>query len=111
MEIEVPEFGVRIKLTFEPMEKPEEEQRVDQPEVDNALDHALRQWRREEAIRRGVPTYIVMSERTIRVLIKDQPVTKDEIVELKGIGPKTWDLYGEVLLAIIKEAQGAIASE
>ena len=127
MEIEIKEFGVRIRLIVEPvtgsrlkeMKETTEIEPVETEVVETevveievevevqrpALERALRNWRREEAVRRGVPTYIIMTERTILSIVERPPVDLEELRDLKGIGPKTMELYGEDLLNIIAETE------
>jgi ATP-dependent DNA helicase RecQ len=123
MEIEVREFGVRIRLIIEPdtgnnvketktteietsaveieVEKEPVQKIIQRPE----LERALRNWRREEAVRRGVPTYIIMTERTILSIVAEPPTDLEHLQYLKGIGPKTMELYGENLLNIISDTE------
>ncbi len=72
-----------------------------------ALESRLRSWRREEAVKRGVPTYIIMTERTIQAIVESPPSTKEGLGNLKGVGPKTMDLYGDHLVALIAEKGAA----
>ena len=120
MELEIKEFGVRIRLIVEPIagsnlketketnteiEVEVEKEPVQEEQIQrHALERALRNWRREEAVRRGVPTYIIMTERTILAIIAEPPVDLEDLRDLKGIGPKTMELYGNKLLDLIKEA-------
>ena len=128
MEVEIKEFGVRIRLIVEPVtnsnvketeieaieamtvEVEVEKEPVQQGPVQEvfqrpALERALRNWRREEAVRRGVPTYIIMTERTVLSIVTEPPVDLEELRDLKGIGPKTMELYGEDLLKIITDTE------
>lgn len=124
MEVEIKEFGVRIRLIIEPagfdnntketktteIEATAVEVEVEKEPVQEVferpvLERALRNWRREEAIRRGVPTYIIMTERTILGIVAESPVDLAQLQELKGIGPKTMELYGEDLLKIISDTE------
>lgn len=117
MEVEIQEFGVRIRLIVEPVEarpEPVESEETPEPETMEPepeplkssirLEQELRQWRREEAIRRGMPSYIVMTEKTIRAIVEARPVTEDTFREIRGVGPKTWEMYGGQLLELVQES-------
>ena len=147
MEIELSEFGVRIRLTVEPIQptietatpsdeeahpltmedeeaqpltmEDEEAQPLTMEEqrqrgmdrlrdrIRTRLESSLRGWRRDEAIRRGVPSYIVLNENTIRAIVETIPATKDVLRGTKGVGPKTMELYGDALVDIV---HGAVSS-
>jgi ATP-dependent DNA helicase RecQ len=71
-------------------------------EVDLELFEALRAWRGEISRARGVPAYVVFADATLAELALHRPVTQDELLEVKGIGPRKLDEYGEALLRILK---------
>lgn len=128
MEVEIKEFGVRIRLIIEPAfgnneketktteieataveieieKEPVQEVQEEQVFHRPALERTLRNWRREEAIRRGVPTYIIMTERTILEIVDKPPVDLEHLQDLRGIGPKTMELYGDHLLHLILDTE------
>ncbi len=69
----------------------------------NALGlHAtLRQWVKEEAERRGIPTYCVLQNDTLALLAKRKPTTLSELELIPGMGAKRIAKYGEQLLHLI----------
>ncbi|WP_242355992.1 MULTISPECIES: ATP-dependent DNA helicase RecQ [unclassified Anaeromyxobacter] len=71
-------------------------------EVDLELFEALRAWRGEAARARGVPAYVVFADATLAELALRRPVTRDELLEVKGIGPRKLEEYGEALVKILK---------
>ncbi|ABS25109.1 ATP-dependent DNA helicase RecQ [Anaeromyxobacter sp. Fw109-5] len=71
-------------------------------EVDLELFEALRAWRGEIARARGVPAYVVFADATLAELALHRPVSRDELLEVKGIGPRKLDEYGEALVRILK---------
>ena len=125
MEIELSEFGIRIRLTVEPIQPTTEtvtpsDEEAQPPTMEEhrqrgmdrlrdrirtRLESSLRGWRRDEAIRRGVPSYIVLNENTIRAIVEEAPASRDQLASLHGVGPKTMELYGDALLELV---QGAI---
>ncbi|HEX8151465.1 MAG TPA: DNA helicase RecQ, partial [Thermoanaerobaculia bacterium] len=53
---------------------------------DRDLFELLRKWRRSEAEERGVPPYVIFSDRTLRELARVQPTTLAELRGIYGIG-------------------------
>ncbi|HZI65995.1 MAG TPA: ATP-dependent DNA helicase RecQ, partial [Thermoanaerobaculia bacterium] len=72
--------------------------------ADPALLGALRDWRREESARRGVPAYVVLHDRTLEALAAERPASLDALSEIPGIGPAKLAAYGPVLLSLLAPA-------
>jgi ATP-dependent DNA helicase RecQ len=70
-------------------------------EVDLELFEALRAWRGEIARARGVPAYVVFADATLAELALRRPVTRDELLDVKGIGPRKLEEYGEAIVKIL----------
>jgi ATP-dependent DNA helicase RecQ len=62
----------------------------------------LKQWRRREATRRGVPAYIIFHDRTLEVLSSTRPRDRETLRGVKGIGPRKLEDFGEDLLSILR---------
>jgi DNA topoisomerase-3 len=62
---------------------------------------ALRAWRLAEARRRGVPAFRVLSDRTLRAIIRVMPDDEATLVKIPGIGPGTIQKFGGMLLEIV----------
>ncbi|MBA3948011.1 MAG: RecQ family ATP-dependent DNA helicase [Herpetosiphonaceae bacterium] len=73
--------------------------------VDESLYHALESWRRQTAQQRGVPSYIVFANATLRDIASVRPRTLKALSAIRGVGPKTLDQYGPAVLSVIA-AQG-----
>jgi ATP-dependent DNA helicase RecQ len=73
-------------------------------EVDLESFEALRAWRAEVARARGVPAYVVFSDATLAELALERPLTRDALLEVKGVGPRKLEEYGEALIAILRRA-------
>ncbi|MCL4121121.1 UNVERIFIED_CONTAM: hypothetical protein GTU68_015633 [Idotea baltica] len=69
--------------------------------VDRDLFDNLRQLRRDKANERGVPPYIVFSDAALRDMARRKPATLEEFREVKGVGDKKLEEYGEDFLAEI----------
>ncbi|OZU87100.1 DNA helicase RecQ [Virgibacillus indicus] len=64
---------------------------------------ALRALRKQIADEKNVPPYVLFSDATLKELSRYFPVTREEMLEIKGVGEKKFEQYGEVFLSIIKE--------
>lgn len=64
---------------------------------------ALRALRKQIADEKNVPPYVLFSDATLKELSRYFPVTREEMLDIKGVGEKKYDQYGEVFLTVIKE--------
>jgi ATP-dependent DNA helicase RecQ len=74
---------------------------------EEALFERLRALRREIAAERGVPPYVVFHDVTLRELARERPRSMRELLAVKGIGERKALDYGERLLALLSEGEGA----
>lgn len=70
---------------------------------DAELFERLRALRRELAEWRDVPPYIVCSDKTLRGLCRQRPATRENLLEVSGIGERKADEFGEAFLKAISE--------
>lgn len=63
----------------------------------------LRTLRKKIADEKGVPPYVLFSDATLRDLCRYYPISKDAMLQIKGIGEKKYEQYGEVFLEAIQE--------
>lgn len=68
-----------------------------------SLFTALRALRKQIADEKNVPPYVLFSDATLKELSRYFPISKDEMLDIKGVGEKKYEQYGEEFLAIIKE--------
>jgi DNA topoisomerase-3 len=68
---------------------------------DPRLEVELRAWRLEEARRRGIPAFRILTDRTLRALAEARPRTAAELLGVPGIGLKFVEEYGRRIYAII----------
>jgi len=66
----------------------------------------LKEWRRAQAKKQGVPTFRVMSDRVLMAIAEDQPGTLAELLAIPGIGLKTVEKYGAQIYKILNQARG-----
>jgi DNA topoisomerase-3 len=72
---------------------------------DAALAEELRTWRLAEAKRRRQPPFTVFSNKTLDALAMERPSSRDELLQVSGIGPKLAERYGTQILAIVAKAK------
>ena len=68
---------------------------------DGALFERLREVRRELAIERAWAPYMIASDKALRGMCRRRPTTRDELLEVPGIGEKKADDFGDAFLAEI----------
>lgn len=71
--------------------------------ADEKLLIALKELRRNLAMRQSVPAYVVFSDATLMDMCRIKPKTRDEFMEVSGVGQRKAIRYGEVFLATIAE--------
>ena len=69
--------------------------------VDEGLFDMLRQARRKIADKNGVPAYLVFSDAALRDMARKKPTTREEFLEVSGVGAKKLKQYGQTFLEII----------
>jgi len=67
----------------------------------------LRELRKTIAQQNKVPPYVVFSDKTLKELSNTMPTTKEEMLEVHGIGEVKFQRYGEAFLKLIKEIENA----
>lgn len=63
----------------------------------------LRKLRKQEADDRDVPPYVLFSDATLKELSRYLPETKEDMLEIKGIGERKYEQFGELFLNVIKD--------
>jgi ATP-dependent DNA helicase RecQ len=74
---------------------------VDDGPYDRELFNTLRAWRRDEAQERGVPPYVIFSDRTLRELARVRPTTLYELRGIYGIGDAKLEAFGKKLVELL----------
>ena len=67
--------------------------------------------RRELAQERGVPPYIVCSDKTLRSICSLRPSTREGLLDVHGIGEAKLQEYGEALLGAVAAFEAEAAAE
>jgi ATP-dependent DNA helicase RecQ len=71
-------------------------------DVDSDLHTRLRQLRKEIADSRGIPAYVVFSDRTLDEMVRRRPRTGGDLLAVHGIGQKKLAEYGDIFLAELR---------
>jgi superfamily II DNA helicase RecQ len=74
--------------------------------VDSRIEKALRAWRLEEARRRGIPAFRILTDKVLRDIAITHPATSDELLAISGIGMSTVEKYGPSIHRIVNERRG-----
>jgi ATP-dependent DNA helicase RecQ len=75
-------------------------------EIDQGLFQILRKKRIELALKRGVPAYIIFSDKTLRDMAAKKPVTKEAFSDIYGVGQNKLKSYADIFINIIKVNSG-----
>jgi ATP-dependent DNA helicase RecQ len=85
-------------------------QRAPQPEPEapltpgqQALDTLLRDWRKAEAARLGLPQFFVLSSSTLRDIVLRHPKSMPHLQAISGIGTEKLDRFGSAILGICNQ--------
>ncbi|HEV2974851.1 MAG TPA: RecQ family ATP-dependent DNA helicase [Solirubrobacteraceae bacterium] len=73
------------------------------PPVDERRFEALRAWRYERA--EGKPAYTVAANAVLEDVLRAQPSSVAQLIEIRGIGPAFCEKHGESLMAVLAELE------
>jgi ATP-dependent DNA helicase RecQ len=76
-------------------------------EHDEVLFERLRTWRLETSREIKKPSYMIFHLAILKRIAADRPATPEELVAIKGIGPKKLEQYGAAILAIVADHESA----
>lgn len=72
-------------------------------EKDAELFESLRELRREIASEEKVPPYMVFADKTLAGMCVMRPATRDEMLEVSGVGEHKLEKYGDRFLEILRK--------
>jgi ATP-dependent DNA helicase RecQ len=72
-------------------------------EKDLPLFEALRTWRLDKAREQGVPAYVILHDRTLRLIATIRPEDEEALAGVSGLGAAKLEHYGKELLKIVAE--------
>ncbi len=65
------------------------------------LVFALKEWRRQEANRRHIPAFRILTDRALTALAAARPRDETDLLNVPGIGPSIVQKYGREILGIV----------
>ncbi|MBM6869290.1 DNA helicase RecQ [Pseudoflavonifractor phocaeensis] len=71
--------------------------------VDEALFQRLRELRSTLARRKGVPAYVIFSDKTLREMAAVRPATRAQLAQISGVGSHKLSLYGDAFLELLRQ--------
>jgi ATP-dependent DNA helicase RecQ len=74
---------------------------IEKEPYDHDLFDRLRTWRRAEAEERGVPPYVIFSDRTLRDLARTRPTTLVQLRDVYGIGDAKLEAFGRAVIDVM----------
>lgn len=92
---------VTIKRKIE-KKMPKEEKNNTSEEYNIELFEALRKHRMELSKKYKVPPFIIFADTTLKQMAAKFPKTKEEMLEISGVGEKKFASYGEGFIEVIK---------
>ncbi|WP_408956352.1 DNA helicase RecQ [Natroniella sp. ANB-PHB2] len=69
----------------------------------NSLFSILREFRMKLAKKEDLPPYAIFHDSTLKQMTEQKPITKEAMLEIKGVGPIKFQRYGKFFLEKIKE--------
>jgi superfamily II DNA helicase RecQ len=75
--------------------------------VNEELRERLQQWRSDRFKKDNVPAYTIMHQETLLLIASVIPVTKEELLSIKGFGETRYKKYGPEIIAICREYKEA----
>ncbi len=78
---------------------------VEEESLDGTLLVNLMAWRKEQSVQRGVPAFMIASNALLTRIATRKPTTIEALCEVKGIGAKARDQYGEQIVSLVLQRQ------
>lgn len=71
--------------------------------LNKELFEALKIWRKDKSYKERIKPYIIFSDTSLIAISNSKPKTLDELLEIRGVGTKKIESYGNEILKIIKK--------
>ena len=62
---------------------------------------ALKKWRLSKSKANDVPAYVIFSDKTLHAIASDRPSSKNDLLDVSGIGPAKAERFGDEVLDLI----------
>jgi ATP-dependent DNA helicase RecQ len=80
----------------------------DHENFDEKLYELLAETRKNIGIKKKVPLYLIFSNATLEEIAYYQPQTKEDFLNIKGVGENKYNTYGEIFMDIVKEHKNVL---
>lgn len=71
--------------------------------LNKELFEALKIWRKDKSYKERIKPYIIFSDTSLIAISNSKPKTLDELLEIRGVGTKKIESYGNEILKIIEK--------
>lgn len=78
----------------------------EEPILDPDLFEKLKHWRKEKAYKERIKPYIIFSDASLISICNSKPKNVEELLEIRGVGSKKIENYGEEILNLINGEVG-----
>jgi DNA topoisomerase-3 len=72
------------------------------PPSDPGLERRLREWRQKVAKARGVPAFVVLTDKVLQAIACLKPASLSALLEIKGAGPKLAEKHGAEIFQLVR---------
>lgn len=90
------------KKTKAAKKEPRTRTNIDDLVYDENLFEQLRSWRLKLARQLKMPPYIILNDRTMKLICAERPQTSASLLAIEGIGKGKLEKYGEEILSMVK---------
>ena len=84
--------------------KPASSPAIELNDEEKRLFEKLRTMRMDLSRTENIPPYVVAHDSVLKRLAKVKPMTKEEMIEIEGIGERNFDKYGVYFLKVIRSS-------
>ena len=90
-------------------------QKIQEEETELSFDEQLyerfRTLRREIALEHEVPAYVIFGDKSLKEFASKLPITKDEMLDINGVGLVKYEKYGVAFLELTKEIKSEFSEK
>ncbi len=77
--------------------------RLKRDETSSSIFSGLKSWRKEEALKRGVDSDLVVSTNTMDEIAQRSPTDLDNLAHVPGMGPCRMERYGPAIIKVVRQ--------
>ncbi len=90
-------------------------QKIEEENIELSFDEKLfenfRNLRKEVAQEHEVPAYVIFGDKTLKEFARKLPISKDEMLDINGVGLVKYEKYGEIFLDLCKSLKEEFKEE